>query len=96
MIKKNEPASFTEMSKLIVDAIQDEPFFNKETLIPKIKAIMSAFNLKLIQVKLDSVVTDTDKTRFLKELNKREFERRYWMNIVRKNMPDKINYITKN
>jgi hypothetical protein len=44
----------------------------------------------MITQKLHSVVTETDKTRFLKELNKKEVECNFWKDIVRNNMPDKI------
>lgn len=42
-----ENISLTELSELIVDTVGNEQFFNKEVLVPKVKAIISGFNKSL-------------------------------------------------
>lgn len=89
-MRKTNP-SFAELSELIVNAIIEEPFFKKEILVPKIKSVITAFNLKLNNIKLDSVTSETDKSRLLKEIYKQDFERKFWMQKIRDNFPEKIN-----
>ena len=73
--------SFKEVSELIVNAIIDEPMFNKEKLLPRIESILRAFNLKLSTLpKITGEETESEKHRRLAHIYKEEQRVKFWKN----------------
>jgi len=83
--------SFKELSELIVDAIIDEPIFNKKILIPRIESILKAFNLKVSTIpKLTGEETVTEKHRRLAHIDKKENQVKFWKNKCKSLSPEKM------
>jgi len=73
-----EQMSFDELSELIVTAIKDDNFFNKATLIPKIKAIIRAFKVNMSVANYAKIEKPTDSAKRLREIEKLELEKNFW------------------
>jgi hypothetical protein len=86
----NKNTSFDELSKLIIDAIEQEQFFNKEVLIPKVKAIIRGFKINLATINYNKIQTPAETGRTLRAMEKNEIERAFWQRAVKKYLPDKI------
>lgn len=83
--------SFEEISELIIDAIIEEPIFSKEKLLPRIKSILRAFNLKLSKVPdLQSEETENEKHKRLLHIQKKEAEILFWKRKCNEFLPDKM------
>jgi hypothetical protein len=88
--------SFDELSEIIVDAIIDEPIFSKEKLLPRIKAILRAFNLKLSLVpNLEKEETATEKHKRLLHIQKTENREKFWKGKCQKYLPEKMDEFYK-
>lgn len=91
MNKKKRSLKYIELSQLIITAIEQEQFFNKETLIPKIKALMNGFSLNINQTNYDRIKNPTDYNKAVRKIEILEQEKQYWKDIVNKidgkNMP---------
>lgn len=84
--------SFKELSELIVQAIIDEPFFNKEKLTPKIYAIIKGFNLKISRIpNLEKEETENEKHKRLLHIQKKEDQIVFWKRKCQEYLPDKMN-----
>lgn len=86
----SKSTSFEELSEIIVSAIREEPFFTKEVLIPKVKAIIRGFRINLSTAKYDAIEKPTDTARRLRELEKLELEKTFWQRKVKNLVGDKI------
>lgn len=84
-------SSFEELSKLIITAIESEQFFNKQTLIPKVKAILQGFKMDINASNYNKIDTPSEtakKIRMLEELDKTvSFWRLELKNIVKDMSP---------
>ena len=61
--KKNIPLA--DLSKLIVEAIESEPFLNKEVLVPKIKAILNGFHVNMNIIRFGEIREPSEVDRIL-------------------------------
>ena len=71
-----------EVSERIVDAILDEPFLNKQKLLPKVESIINAW-LQLTNL------LKSDKLDLAKMIESRERESLFWRNKMREKFPKK-------
>lgn len=86
-----QATSHEELSKLIIAAIEEEQFFNKAVLIPRIKAIFKAFRLNLA-VSNYNKETPTDAAKRLRSLEIKTFEKTFWHRRYRADIgEDKFN-----
>ncbi len=69
---------FEELSEIICKAIQDEPFFSKDILIPRIKSLIKTFRLNLSSANYSKIETPTDSAKRLRAVQKADFEKTYW------------------
>ena len=83
----NRTVNFKELSRLIVTAIEDEQFFNKDILIPKVKAIISSFNQLNTAAKYDAIEKPSDAQRRLRALEESEIVINFWKRIVKELVP---------
>lgn len=88
MLQKNKNSSFADLSKIIIDAIESEQFFNKETLIPKIKAILYGFKMNMGTSKYNKILNPSESAKMIRQLERMEVEVRYWKGVVQKLQPD--------
>jgi hypothetical protein len=84
--KKN--ISFEELSQLIVDAIAEEPIFDKKILAPRIKSILKVFNWQVSQVpRIEKEETATTTQKRLLHIEKKEKEAKFWKNKCKEYLP---------
>ncbi len=100
-MKKNETKtsnqfSLDEISSQILNAISAEPFFNKETLHPRIRAILSAFIKVNNEPNPNKPLTDKDRLRYIKQINENKIDIAFWKRIVRNLDPENMetHYLT--
>lgn len=82
--------SFNEVSQLIIESIEQEQFFNKETLVPKVKAILRGFNLNLSITNYDKVRSPSEIAKLIRSFERVDKEMNYWKQLVRKLDPNNI------
>jgi len=90
MGKQTYSTSYQELSRLIIEAIEDEQFFNKELLIPRVKAIMKGFSLNLNVEDYSKERKPSEVGKILFSNKKLKVEQQFWHNIVRELHPEKI------
>lgn len=86
--KLQQNTSFKELSRLIIEAIEEEQFFNKETLIPKVKAILSGFKMNINATKYGKIESPSDAARRIRAIEQYEVTVNYWKNRCKDNVPD--------
>lgn len=80
---KRKDMSLKELSKLIVEAIESEQFFNKETLIPKVKSIMSGFQLNMNFTRYNALKSPSKTAKLIKANQDANWEKVFWMRTVK-------------
>lgn len=94
--------STDSLSEIIVDAILNEPYLNKDKLTPLVRSLLKGFikklDDKLSLIKDKPVAESKDQSRIV-ALNRRDIEKKYWMHIVRvldaENMEKHYNGLTE-
>ena len=81
---KKENIGLDDLSKLIIDCINEEPFFRKEVLIPKVRALMAGFRLNVNSTNYERIERKSEKERRLRTLEQREAQIVFWKDIVKK------------
>lgn len=85
-----ENTSTEDLSIIIVKAIEDEPFLNKETLIPKIKSLIKAFRLTLDISNYNKSVSKNKKQNLYHQIRLKDAETNFWKHRVQ-NIVGKVN-----
>lgn len=75
MIKETTLSSLAE---IIVKAMEDEPNFNKEVLIPKIRAIIGAFRIKLSAINYDCHKSPSETAKLIRSKELANYELYFW------------------
>ncbi len=91
MGKQIQNISYLELSRLIITAIEDEQFFRKDILIPKIKALMNGFQFNLNTQIYNEIEKPSESARRKIKLLEREAENLFWKTIVRNIDAENIN-----
>ena len=79
MAKKNN-VSYDEFANMVLKSIEDEPYFTKEVLIPKIKALARSFSLMVSTNNYKNIDCPTKYQQRCRQIDKQEFEKKYWQN----------------
>jgi hypothetical protein len=90
IMSKNKNISYDNLSKLIISAIEDEQFFNKETLIPKVRAILSGFKANVNLSRYNKIESPTDAAKRLRSLEAKHMEATFWKDKVKALVGEKI------
>lgn len=72
-----------QMSKEIIELINNEQFFRKDVLIPKVRALMAGFNVNLNTANYNRKESPSDKAKRLRALEQKQHEIKFWLSIVR-------------
>lgn len=75
---KTKETSTKELSEILVKAINDEPFFSKDVLIPKVKAIISGFRLRLASANYNKIKNPTETARLIRANELHNLEKEFW------------------
>lgn len=80
---KNNNISFEDFGKIVVTAIEDEPYLNKQTLVPKIKALAHGFKLNLNTTTYKSIENPSVYAMQLRNIEKIDFEKLFWQRKIK-------------
>ena len=80
-----------ELAEMLVDSILKEPFLNKETLVPVVKAqIKTMVDLKNIPKDYNKQVSPSKDAKRLRTIEQKDCEIQFWHNIVKGLAPEKM------
>lgn len=79
----NQNIQLEELSQIIIECINNEPFFRKEILIPKVRALMVGFNINLNTSNYNRKENKSDAAKRLRALEQKQHEIKFWLDIVK-------------
>ena len=74
----SKETSTKELSEILVQAINDEPYFRKDVLIPKVRAIISGFRLRLATSNYNKLENPTETARLIRANELHNLEKDFW------------------
>jgi hypothetical protein len=80
----SKQTSTKDLSEIIVRAIEDEPYFTKDVLVPKIKAIISGFRLDIASINYAKAPKDGDLARLRRSVEMHNHEKVFWSENFKK------------
>jgi len=83
MKKQKQSPALEEISKLIIDCINNEQFFEKKVLIPKVRAILAGFNVNLNLANYSKEESPSDAAKRLRALEQKNHEIKFWLSIIK-------------
>ncbi len=83
MIDKNE-ISTKQLSEIIAQSMIDEPYFSKDVVIPKIKALITGFRLKLSANNYNSIKTPSQTAKLIRSTELMNLEKFFWIEEMKK------------
>lgn len=72
-----------DLSMIIVQAIEDEPFFSKEVLIPRIKGLITGFRLKMDSINYKSIENPSKTAQLIRSNQLYVEEKKFWKEKVK-------------
>ena len=88
--------SAKDISEMIAKTIIDDPYFSKETLIPKITALIKAFRVDLNDRTMDLSEKPNKIYNILMSKKRQEFEKKFWrkelIKIIGEENQEKYNF----
>lgn len=92
----SKETSTKELSEILVKAINDEPYFSKDVLIPKIRAIIGGFRLRLATLNYNKIENPTETARLIRANELHNLEKNFWKQELKKHIgEEKMNEIYK-
>tara|TARA_R110002124_G_C8577590_1_gene481988 strand:+ start:208 stop:507 length:300 start_codon:yes stop_codon:yes gene_type:complete len=76
----SKETSIIDLSKIIVKAIEDEPYFSTEILIPKVKNLITGFRLKMESINYNSIENPTKTAKLIRSYQLQVEENKFWKN----------------
>lgn len=76
--KQIQEINTKDLTKLIVESIQEEPYFTKEVLIPKIKTLITSFRLKLLSNQYNQIETPNKLVQAIRANELHNLEKDFW------------------
>lgn len=76
--------NLNQLSKSIVGIVLEENIMDKTKLELRVRSFLSAFIQKFDKPKLTKTVTDKERERLFNAEKRQEFEKKYWLNELRK------------
>ena len=73
-----------QLIEIIVQAIRDEPYFSKEVLIPKIRAIITGFRLQLSTNNYNAIKTPSQVNKLIRSNELQNLEKVFWQTELKK------------
>ncbi len=81
---KQEDTSTKDLVIMILDAIEEENFFRKDVLIPKIKAIITAFRLQLSATNYNKICNPSETAQLIRSDELKNLELGFWKSEFKK------------
>lgn len=85
---KQEFISIDELAEIVVTAIQEEPFFNKEVLIPKVRALIKGFRTQLKAAEYNKIKTPSQTAKLIRSNELQNIEKHFWKEELKKLVGD--------
>jgi len=85
---KQEYIPIDELAEIVVTAIQEEPFFNKEVLIPKVRALIKGFRTDLRSANYNKIKTPTETAKLIRSNELQYLEKNFWKEEMKKLVGD--------
>jgi hypothetical protein len=80
----SKETSTKELAEILVQAIREEPYFNKEILIPKVRAIVSGFRLRLSSVNYNAIKDPSETAKLIRSIELHNLEKDFWKQELKK------------
>jgi hypothetical protein len=74
----NNETKIDNLSKILVKAIEDEPYFSKEILIPKIKSLITGFRLKMDSINYNSIEKPSKTAKLIRSYQLQVEEKKFY------------------
>lgn len=82
-VANKNAVTYKELSDLIVTAIEEEQFFDKSVLIPKVKSILSGFKMRLNSARYNAIENPSDAAKRIRAIEEYEVITNFWKCQVR-------------
>jgi len=87
MIVQKE-VSTKQLADILAESIIDEPYFSKEIVIPKIRALISGFRLKLSALNYNSIKDPSETAKLIRSNELHNLEKDFWKQELKKIVGD--------
>ena len=77
-MKKQKEINTKDLCEIIVNAIQEDPYFTKEVLVPKIKTLISMFRLRLSSANYGKILNDNKAENLIRKNELHNLEKEFW------------------
>lgn len=89
MAKKNN-VSYDEFANMVLKSIEDEPYFDKEVLLPKIKVLAKSFNLMVSSNNYRDIDSPTEYQKKSRQLDMESFAKKFWQRKFRESNEEEL------
>ncbi len=84
LIKMSRETSTKQLTEILVQAIREEPYFSKEVLIPKVRAIISGFRLRLATINYNAIKNPSETAKLIRSNELHNLEKDFWKQELKK------------
>ncbi len=83
MIVQKE-VSTKQLAEILAQSMIDEPYFSKEIVIPKIRALISGFRLRLSALNYNSIKDPSETAKLIRSNELHNLEKDFWKQELKK------------
>ena len=76
--------STKQLTEILVQAIREEPFFSEEVLIPKVRAIITVFRLRLATTNYNAIKKPSETAKLIRSNELHNLEKDFWKQELKK------------
>jgi len=76
--------STNDLAEIIAKSIQDEPYFSKEIIVPKIKALIVGFRLSLSSTNYSKKLSESKTAKLIRSNEIKNLEAFFWKEQLKK------------
>jgi len=85
-----------ELSAMIVDTVLEEKILNRQTLLPRVQALVKTMvDLKNVPKNYNAYESKTTAARRLRTIEQKDCELKFWLALVKKMDPDNMEHYYK-
>jgi len=80
----SKETSTKQLTEILVQAIREEPYFSKDVLIPKVRAIISGFRLRLSAINYNAIKDPSETAKLIRSNELHNLEKDFWKQELKK------------
>ena len=80
----SKETSTKQLTEILVQAIREEPYFSKDVLIPKVRAIISGFRLRLASTNYNAIKDPSETAKLIRSNELHNLEKDFWKQELKK------------